>query len=212
MKSHHLTITTAIVVIVAAILLIAFSPGYIEYQQIRWRTKVPPERNQAGMTGMLAMTKALEEVLGTKPLTTKDFEKFSAETLRDLQKMFKYNDLAMVSRIGYLNRLLDDPSGTELKQKLFEEIAKDVTDRIEDRSTLAESMRISAYQFSLRDQAFEKVLLTKIGSLDRLGLSKELIEDIKAEPAGAAQPATQPADKSPAKDQPSTPTSKGGPR
>ena len=34
----------------------------------------------------------------------------------------------------------------------------------------------------------------------------------EAEQAGADQPATQPADKLPVKDQPSTPTSKGGPR
>jgi hypothetical protein len=33
-----------------------------------------------------------------------------------------------------------------------------------------------------------------------------------AEPAGADQPATKPADKAPSKDQPSTPTPKGGPR
>ena len=34
----------------------------------------------------------------------------------------------------------------------------------------------------------------------------------KAEPAGAGQPATKPADKPPLKDQPSTPTPKDGPR
>ena len=38
------------------------------------------------------------------------------------------------------------------------------------------------------------------------------LKQIKAEPAGAAQPATQPADKVPAKVQPSPPTSKDGPR
>jgi hypothetical protein len=36
--------------------------------------------------------------------------------------------------------------------------------------------------------------------------------DTNAEQAGAGQPATKPADKDPVKDQPSTPTSKDGPR
>lgn len=41
---------------------------------------------------------------------------------------------------------------------------------------------------------------------------KEYWEIIKAEQAGADQPATKPADKPPVKDQPSTPTPKDGPR
>ena len=46
---------------------------------------------------------------------------------------------------------------------------------------------------------------------DGKGRSFLLIE-YKGEPAGADQPATKPADKPPVKDQPSTPTSKDGPR
>jgi len=212
MKYRHLPITTTVILTVTVILLVVFSPGYLEYQKMRWRTKLPPERIQAGMTGMLVMTKALEQVLGTRPLTTKDFDKFSADTLKEIQKMADYNDIAMLLRIGYLNRLLDDPSGTDLKQRLFEEIAKDVSDRIVDRSKLAEQMRISAYTLAVREPNFEKILLSRIGDLDRLGLSQDDVESIRAEQAGTGQSATNPADKPTVKEQPSTPTSKDAPR
>ena len=181
MNRRYLTITTVLIVTAFAVMLIVFSPGYIEYQQIRWRTQLKPERIEAGMTGMLAATKAMEGFLGHRNLSSEDFRSVSADNIREMQKMAEYNDLAMLLRIGYLNRLLDDPSGEELKQQLFEEIAKDVSDRIDDRSNIAKKMRVSAYRFAVRDPRFEKLLLTKIGNLDRLGVSREQVETIRSE-------------------------------
>jgi len=46
----------------------------------------------------------------------------------------------------------------------------------------------------------------------QIKLFEERAAKVKAEQAGADQPATKPADKAPVKDQPPTPTSKDGPR
>lgn len=53
----------------------------------------------------------------------------------------------------------------------------------------------------------DTALDTAIGEIER-----SRVERLRAEQAGADQPATKPADKPPVKDQPSTPTSKDGPR
>jgi len=192
MNRRHLTIATVLIAISIAVVLVVFSPGYIEYQQIRWRTQLKPERIEAGMTGMLATTKATEELLGHRNLSTEDFRVVSADLIRQMRKMTEYNDLAMVLRVGYLNRLLDDPSGAELKQRLFEEIVKDVLERIDDRSQLADNLRAAAYRFAVREPHFEKLLLPKIGNLDRLGVSREQVEDIRAEQVVDGKPPEAP--------------------
>ncbi len=172
--------------------LVAFSPGYGEYQKIRWLTKIPPEQIEAGMTGMLATTKATEELLGHGELTSGDFQMVSADLLRVGRKMAEYNDLAMILRVGYLNRLRDDPTSEDLKPRLYDGIASDVAERIDDDSQLSDSLRVSAYDYATSDPKFKELLLERIGSLDRLKISDEQAETIKAEQDGSGQPAPPP--------------------
>ena len=186
---NHLAIWLAVFVLLAVVALVVFTPGYWEYQQIRWRTKISPEQIEAGMTGMLATTKATEKLIGHGELTSQDFQMVSADLLREMQKMAEYNDLAMVLRVGYLNRLRDDPTGAVLKERLYEELAGDVAKRIDDDSPLGDSLRLSAYEYATSDPKFEKLLLDKIGRLDRLRISDEQGKIIKA---AAGQPATRP--------------------
>ena len=166
--------------------LVAFSPGYWEYQKIRWLTKIPPSRSRR------ATTKATEELLGHGELTSGDFQMVSADLLRVGRKMAEYNDLAMILRVGYLNRLRDDPTGEDLKQRLYDEIASDVAERIDDDSQLSDSLRVSAYDYATSDPKFKELLLERIGSLDRLKISDEQAETIKAEQDGSGQPAPPP--------------------
>jgi len=170
---------------------VVFTPGFWEYQQIRWRTKISPEQIEAGMTGMLATTEATEELLGHGDLTTEDFQMVSADLLREMKKMAEYNDLAMVLRVGYLNRLRDDSTGSDLRAKLYEEIAGDVAERIDDESSLADSLRLSAYEYAVSDPDFMELLNDKIGSIERLNISDEQAEIIKAEQGVTPQSATR---------------------
>jgi len=174
-NNTRLGIVTVILGLIVAVifLAVAFSPGYWEYQKIRWRTKISPEQIEAGMTGMLATTKATEELLGHGELILGDFQMVSADLLRVGRKMAEYNDLAMILRVGYLNRLRDDPTGEDLKQRLYDEIASDVAERIDDDSQLSDSLRVSAYDYATSDPKFKELLLERIGSLDRLKISDE---------------------------------------
>ena len=178
---YHLAIWLAIFTLLAVVALVVFTPGYWEYQQIRWRTKIDPEQIEAGMTGMLATTKATEELLGHGELTAKDFQMVSADLLREMQKMAEYNDLAMVLRVGYLYDLHEDPSGERLKLRLYDELSKDVAARIDTESPIFESVRYSVFELSLKDEKFKQMLINEIGSLDNLNLPKEAIEEIQAE-------------------------------
>jgi hypothetical protein len=89
--------------------------------------------------------------------------------------------LAMILRVGYLNRLRDDPTGEDLKQRLYDEIVSDVAERIDDDSQLSDSLRVSAYDYATSDPKFKELLLERIGSLDRLKISDEQAEEIEAE-------------------------------
>ena len=51
---YHLAIVTSVIVLLSIASLVVFSPGYLEYQQIRWRAKISPKQIETGMTGMLA--------------------------------------------------------------------------------------------------------------------------------------------------------------
>jgi hypothetical protein len=144
------------------------------------------------MIGMLATTKATEELLGHGKLTSGDFQMVSANLLRVGRMMAEYNDLAMILRVGYLNRLRDDPTGEDLKQRLYDEIASDVAERIDDDSQLSDSLRVSACDYATSDPKFKELLLERIGSLDRLKISDEQAETIKAEQDGIGQPAPPP--------------------
>jgi hypothetical protein len=199
---YHLAIWLSVFVLLSVVALIGFTPGFWQYQQIRWRTKITPEQIEAGMTGMLATTKATEELLGRRDLTSADFQMVSADLLREMQKMAEYNDLAMILRVGYLNKLREDPTGADLKIRLYEEITSDVAQRIDDESSLGESLRYAAYEYAVSDPKFEDLLLRKIGSLERLRIPVEAAEEIKAEQAGTGQPATRPESKSEGGDKP----------
>ncbi len=188
---YHLAVWLGVFVVLAVVALVVFTPGFWEYQQIRWRTKISPEQIEAGMTGMLATTKATEELLGHGDLTTEDFQMVSADLLREMQKVAEYNDLAMVLRVGYLNRLRDDPTGADLTAKLYEEITGDVAERIDDESSLGDSLRMSAYGYAVADSKFRELLIEKIGSIERLNISDEQAEIIKAEQGVAPQSATR---------------------
>jgi len=170
---YHLPIVTSVIVLLSIASLVVFSPGYLEYQQIRWRAKISPKQIETGMTGMLAATKATEEILGHGELTADHFHVVSADMLRGFQKIAEYNDLAMVLRVGYLGLIRDDPSGEDLKQRLSGEIANDVAERIKDDSDLSKNLRLSAYAFAISDSKFKDLLEEKIGSLDILELSQE---------------------------------------
>ena len=178
---YHLAIWLAVFVLLSVVALVAFTPGFWEYQQIRWRTKITPEQIEVGMTGMLATTKATEELLGHGELTSADFHMVSADLLREMRKMAEYNDLAMILRAGYLNKLRDDPTGEDLKLRLYDEITSDVAKRIDDESSLGESLRYAAYEYAVSDPKFEELLVQKIGSLERLKIPDEAAKEIKAE-------------------------------
>jgi hypothetical protein len=199
---YHLAIWLAVFVLLSIVALVAFTPGFWEYQQIRWRTKITPEQIEAGMTGILATTKATEELLGHGDLTSADFQMVSADLLREMRKMAEYNDLAMILRVGYLNKLRDDPTGEDLKLRLYEEITSDVAQRIDDETSLGESLRYAAFKYAISDSKFEDLLLSKIESLERLKIPDEAAEGIRAEQAGTGQPATRPESKPEGGDKP----------
>lgn len=189
---YHLAIWVITILLVAAAVAIVFSPGYWEYQQIRWRTELTPDQIEAGMTGMLGGVKAMEELLGHRNLTRKDFQAVSADHFRRLQKLGEFDENRIFLRMLYLNRLRDDPSGADLRQRLYEDITSDVAERIDDVSSTGESLRRFAYEYGHADQRFHDLLLQKIGSLEWLKISEKQAEIIKAEQAGAGQPATRP--------------------
>ncbi len=197
MDRRYLAITTVFMAMVSLIILVVFSPGFIEYQRIRWRTQLPPERIEAGMTGMLSTVKATEEILGHGKLTAEDFSHISAEMFRAMQEMAAHNDLASILRVGYLRQLHEDPSGKSLELKLFEEIADDILARIDtDGPTdstpgnFSDSLRFRVFDLALRKPEFHGILIGKIGNLDRLGLPGEQVEALRedAEADGIALP------------------------
>lgn len=167
--------------LLAVAVMVVIAPGYWEYQQIRWRTKLEPDRIEAGMTGMLAATKATEKILGHGNLTAEDFRQVSAETFEYLRKMAEYNELSMILRVRYIDLLLEDPTGKQLKEVLFRQLVDDVAAQLQTTSPTADSVRNRAYEFALAEPEFETLLLERIGRLENLRISTEQMEVIKEE-------------------------------
>jgi hypothetical protein len=153
------------------------------------------------MIELLAATRAKDKIE-----TGENFSELDLRVILDAKVEDRH---AMVLRMGHLDIMSIDPSGTELKHHLFKAVSRDVAIMAQDNSSLGLTMRKYAYRCAIREPQFMDVLMAQLGTLDNLHLTDGEMEDIRedirintAEQAGTGQPATRSQSKSEDSDKP----------
>jgi len=103
------------------------------------------------------------------------------------------------------------PTSKDLAKFFHEQPRKDLIVIIFEKNVLEDAQRMAIakeFRSYFLARGYKRILIQQATSGGRF----PVYIDHKAEQPGPAQPATQPADKAPAKDQPSTPASKEAPR